>query len=357
LSETPKIPNSKGFGSRGIRTATGAVFKVINGKDVDSDGEAKKSNAKLSTNVSETMIIHINTHLDVWIERARRGQSRVLLQWVHEFVAKFPEAYVFVTGDFNTSVGQDPYQILTAKHLLSHLPSPSIDENVCERTHHGYKKKNDDSDADDGCDFAVNQIGPGDQSHYESETKGNTERIFNLKDAWEVCAETSEIPPTNFATSFHGWLGTIVNSYAARMALRVAFALHGSGVIWPKPIPTSLRQIPTMMAQFEVGRFWSQMPLSFARMHVDWILYSEPKAKAEFSLQKSAKSTRHSVETESKDGEKESEELLKIKGKGASILPIRVFMGEVRNQNFSSDHFPIVALFEIELSGAQKREN
>eukprot|EP00697_Spironema_sp_BW2_P005092 gnl/Spiro4/16869_TR9082_c0_g1_i1.p1 gnl/Spiro4/16869_TR9082_c0_g1~~gnl/Spiro4/16869_TR9082_c0_g1_i1.p1 ORF type:complete len:456 (-),score=96.80 gnl/Spiro4/16869_TR9082_c0_g1_i1:152-1489(-) len=118
---------------------------------------------------------------------------------------------------------------------------------------------------------------------------------------------------SQMASSFHGWLGTAPNLYGARLLQAVAFTLHGMGLTLPLKVPENFRE--ALSAVYTVGHGGWKFPISEAvpewpydRMHVDWILYL--------------------------DG-------------GLKVVPEFVSLVDVRAANFSSDHFPVLAVLRI----------
>ena len=226
LSETPERP-SKSWGSIGVRTVNIAVFKV------------KRTGRTL---------LHLNTHLDVWSELARRGQAAVLQETVTLYKARYPDAAVFVTGDFNSAPGQTPHRVLLDK-----------------------------------------------------------EAAFPLQDAWVGAATKNQVSAT-----FHGWQGTLATTYAARLLSSVLFTMHAMGLNMPTSVPTTPRRIlsalkdsVTVAPKYSVAE---SMPGSFwdlSRFHVDWVLHT------------------------------------------SEARPVMSVVADVRNTNFSSDHFPLVAVFHV----------
>lgn len=123
-------------------------------------------------------IIAVNTHLDVWSEPARRHQAALVARTVREWQQRFPDAVVVGFGDFNSAPGQPPHRILTAE----------------------------------------------------------------LDDAWLVCEATAACTTNDFAATFHGWMGSKVNTYAARLVSLFAFWMHGLGAEFPAHVPRTLRE-------------------------------------------------------------------------------------------------------------------
>eukprot|EP00658_Telonema_sp_P-2_P079312 TRINITY_DN7627_c0_g3_i1.p1 TRINITY_DN7627_c0_g3~~TRINITY_DN7627_c0_g3_i1.p1 ORF type:complete len:140 (+),score=21.27 TRINITY_DN7627_c0_g3_i1:433-852(+) len=123
------------------------------------------------------------------------------------------------------------------------------------------------------------------------------------------------------AFTFHGWIGSRVNCLAARVIGWLAFTLHGSGVKLPTAVPTTL---PELRSAFKYMRrnqevesvsevllnLYANTPGSLSRQHVDWILVS-----------------------------------------GRCLVQM-VFVAEVRDQAFSSDHFPVLAVLQVRTQAA-----
>eukprot|EP00026_Physarum_polycephalum_P009887 Phypoly_transcript_10024.p1 GENE.Phypoly_transcript_10024~~Phypoly_transcript_10024.p1 ORF type:complete len:397 (+),score=41.02 Phypoly_transcript_10024:116-1306(+) len=192
-------------------------------------------------------IIAFNTHLDRWGEWARREQAKVVKATIEEWEKKYPEAAFLLFGDFNTAPGQDPHKTLT-----------SI-----------------------------------------------------MEDSWIWCKEfNAACVSNNFSSSFHGWYGSVVNSWIFRAIQVVTFTVHGMGV---SP-PSKHRTISEIAHDFMYNAYPLKEAIPhfpFDRLHVDWILFKNTKSANWF------------------------------------FPPSFVSVVDVRSSNFSSDHFPIVALFSL----------
>ena len=225
LSETPKVEGSKSWGSRGSRVANLAHFRV------------KATGAH---------VVVVNTHLDVWSEEARRGQSAMLLSLVRDVKEKHPQAAVVVTGDFNSAPGQAAHRTLLEGGLLS--------------------------------------------------------------DAWEGVAEHKN---DAVASSFHGFMGvSLSSSLPSRMMQSVLFTLYGMGVTLPSNVPTTFREVlrgvrnlATTAPRFGIAESMPKHFWSLSRFHVDWVLHTN------------------------------------------DVRPELIAVCDVRDSEFSSDHFPLVTLF------------
>ena len=150
-----------------------------------------------------------------------------------------------------------------------------------------------------------------------------------LHDAWSTCHTQ------DFASTFHNWMGNRVNSLGMRYIQAAGFLVHGCGLtqfasfgLWhstaavstiPQTLLSLLRRLPETFALPQLNR-----------MHVDWILYCDGKL-------------RNSV---SRRDDRQDRQTLKEQPR---LVPRMVYIEEVSN-SFSSDHFPVVALFEFRLS-------
>ena len=112
------------------------------------------------------------------------------------------------------------------------------------------------------------------------------------------------------STTFHGWLGSRVDVWAFRIVRFIAHTLHGSGVSFTsldfKPNMKTVKRLLTLLKdpEMSLGNVWRGMPESISRMHVDWILHN-----------------RH--------------------------VDVEAFLvAEVRATDYSSDHYPVVALIK-----------
>lgn len=102
LSETPNVRGKKGWDAALPRIVTWGKFK-------------DKKSGKI--------FFAFNTHFDHIGEQARQNSARLILKAVDSLAGKYP---VIVTGDFNSSPENKPYQILVDKKDPLHLTN-SID--------------------------------------------------------------------------------------------------------------------------------------------------------------------------------------------------------------------------------------
>lgn len=93
LSETPKVPGSKGWDSAYPRIVTWA---------------------RLKDRTSGKIFFHFNTHFDHRGVRSREESARLLRREIGKVAGAKP---VVVTGDFNFNESSDGYQILTGKRV------------------------------------------------------------------------------------------------------------------------------------------------------------------------------------------------------------------------------------------------
>lgn len=113
-----------------------------------------------------------------------------------------------------------------------------------------------------------------------------------------------------FGATFHAWLGSSVNSYLLRLVQYPLFALHGSGVCflsWTRTLSSLADLQIALLGLFQ--EIWAHLhlldfPNSLQRMHVDWILCR-------------------------------------------SAQPIEVYVGDTDRKQMSSDHFPVVSVFDL----------
>jgi len=216
LSPTPHVEGSKSWSSMGARTVTVAHFSVLVQPALE--------------------LLHVNTHLDVGSEEARREQAALLLRVIRQYQQQYPRAALVLTGDFNAAVGQQAYRVLTGGQGDRLL------------------------DAWTAC------------STRNSSSTGASSRSGG-------CALGPAVSP-----SFHGWLGLHANTYGARVLQAALFTLHGMGLRMPTAVPSSLRGVARVALdllasgwRYPIAEAVPQWP--FDRMHVDWILY-QPQAEA-----------------------------------------------------------------------------
>jgi endonuclease/exonuclease/phosphatase family metal-dependent hydrolase len=110
LSEQPTVPGSKSWDAAITRIVTWAEFK---------DRKTKKK------------FFVFNTHFDHIGKTARAESAKIILQKVKEIAGKHP---VIVTGDFNSTPSEDPYQIITDANNPHRLTDSKT---VCLTPHYG----------------------------------------------------------------------------------------------------------------------------------------------------------------------------------------------------------------------------
>jgi endonuclease/exonuclease/phosphatase family metal-dependent hydrolase len=110
LSEQPTVPGSKSWDAAITRIVTWAEFK---------DRKTKKK------------FFVFNTHFDHIGKTARAESAKIILQKVKEIAGKHP---VIVTGDFNSTPLEDPYQIITDANNPHRLTDSKT---VCLTPHYG----------------------------------------------------------------------------------------------------------------------------------------------------------------------------------------------------------------------------
>lgn len=57
-----------------------------------------------------------------------------------------------------------------------------------------------------------------------------------LKDVWDECVSSEECLNHDFSSSFHGWIGSHVNKYGARIIHFILQIIHGSGADLPRSV-------------------------------------------------------------------------------------------------------------------------
>eukprot|EP00656_Telonema_subtile_P005292 TRINITY_DN12406_c0_g1_i2.p1 TRINITY_DN12406_c0_g1~~TRINITY_DN12406_c0_g1_i2.p1 ORF type:complete len:349 (-),score=72.36 TRINITY_DN12406_c0_g1_i2:155-1201(-) len=231
-------------------------------KDWGSMGVRTCTAAAFRVRNTTVELVVLNTHLDVSSEEARKHQSTLVLELVRDWQRRWPAAILVVTGDFNSANGQTAHRNLVTPENSVQAP---------------------------------------------------------LKDSWDECSMNDSCASAEFAMTFHGWQGSVVNTYAARLVAFVAFSVHGSGIVLPHHIPTSFRELFRVLKHawqqlrekdsHGVAGITAAMPVSLSRQHVDWVLFSAPE--------------------------------------GRVCDPKMVYVGEVKDAAFSSDHFPVLALFQV----------
>lgn len=315
LSETPKVEgtdfphddSSMRFDPRCLNIAR---FRI----NQSGGGGAEHTDA-----VEPLELIHFNTHLSVFSESSRRRGSALAASVVREWRARYPRALFVFTGDFNTAPGQSAHRTLT---------------------------------------------GPG-----------------MLADSFSECAATGDCATSSVANSFHGWRGTQPNGYLFRAAQVVLFTLYGAGLKIPTHMPHTPREVWAALKQLWADLSAPRFPLRealplwpFDRFHVDWILYAkephdaavaEGNAEEKPADRKAAEEP--AVEDAGSDGwqrvDRPADASDSAVAAGAvvpqprpaaptpSMRPILSTLLDVRSSDYSSDHFPIVTVFEVKRNG------
>ncbi|CAF1162614.1 unnamed protein product [Rotaria sp. Silwood1] len=138
-----------------------------------------------------------------------------------------------------------------------------------------------------------------------------------LHDAWIVCKSQASICVSHsFSSTFNGWLGSIMNTYGFQLLQSILFTFRGTGIQLPCEIPKRLSSYIDILKELwqfrQMLKFSEMIKLWFLhRFHVDWILY------------------RNSI-----DGNK-------------ILQPRFIAVVDIRSRNYSSDHFPVVGLFQL----------
>lgn len=145
--------------------------RTVGSKDWDSS-QARTLNIarfQLRTDYNSTDILVFNTHLDAKSEKARREQAKIIKSTIQQWQDRYPAAVVVLLGDFNAVPSQVAYNTLTSSNFLY--------------------------------------------------------------DTWTVCqSDGSTCIFNSFASTFHGWFGSIVNTYGGQLLQTILFTFHGSGV-------------------------------------------------------------------------------------------------------------------------------
>jgi endonuclease/exonuclease/phosphatase family metal-dependent hydrolase len=312
-SETPRVADSKSWGSWGIRSVNIARFVVrdtrrTRQRDAQEHGTTGETTGRDAVTDDESgdgvEILFFNTHLDHGSERARQQQSALLAQLVDEWHHRFPTASVILTGDFNAVAGQPVHRTLLSSGLR---------------------------DAMDTCKEADAQAAAVDAAAAAAKSSADVSALS------AAAAAAADVYCTDVALSFHGWTGVrYLHSYVGRLILGVAFSLSSWGWSVPQQFGHSVgewcRSLYSLLAQGpSVALLDAVPPWPWNRLHVDWILFRQGEgelspapqltlgapAPAPFSL-------RHSLRV------------------------LFVSLVEVRSDELMvSDHFPLVAVFEL----------
>ena len=139
-----------------------------------------------------------------------------------------------------------------------------------------------------------------------------------LRDTWVECkSHPTDCLSNLFSSTFHGWFGALVHTYGMQLLQTILFTFHGTGVQLPYNIPTHYSEYIDIIKQlFKFCRLlnWSDMISSWSshRFHVDWILYRNSLDRSRY------------------------------------LQPRFISVVDIRSENYSSDHFPVIALFDYQ---------
>ncbi|CAF1247108.1 unnamed protein product [Adineta ricciae] len=231
--------------------------RTVGSKDWNSHAVRTLNIARFHLVSDESMnLLVFNTHLDAKSEQARQEQAKIIRSTINEWRRKYPTDVVLLLGDFNTIPQQTTYNILTSSEFLY--------------------------------------------------------------DTWTVCKTHSSTCTSNtFSSTFHGWLGSIINTYGLQLLQTLGYTYHGLGVILPHGLPRNISSFIDVLKKFT--RYSRQINLSTMivtwsshRFHVDWILYQNSFDRTQ-----------------------------RLQPKLISVI-------DIRSRSYSSDHFPLIALFQFE---------
>lgn len=108
LSETPEVPGSKSWDAAITRVATWAIFEDIS---------------------AGRRFLVINTHFDHIGKEARRRSAEIIKEKASQLATEIP---LILTGDFNCTREEDPYQVLTNNELIELIdPASSPEGTFC----------------------------------------------------------------------------------------------------------------------------------------------------------------------------------------------------------------------------------
>jgi hypothetical protein len=140
----------------------------------------------------------------------------------------------------------------------------------------------------------------------------------------------TECVSNSYAASYNHWWGPFVNTYAARFVQYILHTLHGGGVLIVSN-NLSIRQLLSALSKLTISGLLEGLPASLNRLHVDWILFDQPEA-AKLGA--------------NNDGDKAP----------IAVVPRFVSVVDTVATNLSSDHYPVIALFELKRSNKTKKE-
>jgi endonuclease/exonuclease/phosphatase family metal-dependent hydrolase len=166
---------------------------------------------------------------------------------------------------------------------------------------------------------------PGQAAH-----RTMTSGLGGLQDSWDACAAAqgnTSCVQGGPAQSFHGYLGAaLLHSFLGRVAVGTLGTLHGMGVTFNAgsfsrgPVQAALALGSPMADVFHPPYALRDALPSWpwSRLHVDWILFAQPSSSG-------------------------------VPSSGRDVLrPVFVGVLDARQSNFSSDHFPLAAIFDVQ---------
>lgn len=158
---------------------------------------------------------------------------------------------------------------------------------------------------------------PGHQSHQILTSK--------LDDTWDTCKRlgATECVTNSYANSYHHWMGPFLNTYGARVIQYILQTLHGGGCFVIMDA-INWRSSVSALGNISISSIREGLPSSLNRLHVDWILFDQPAASASLPSSDPQSSVNHT-----------------------RVDPKFIAVVETSATNFSSDHYPIAALFEL----------
>jgi len=172
-------------------------------------------------------------------------------------------------------------------------------------------------------------VATGDWNTFPGQVAHRTMLTGQLQDSWIACAaQGSECVQGGPAQSFHGFLGAaLLHSFLGRAIVGALATVHGMGVTFDAGsfsrglVPAALAAVRTVAQVFDSPYALSDALPSWpwSRLHVDWILFAQPSAASV---------------------------------NGDLLRPAFVGVLDARQSNFSSDHFPVAAVFDVQCPSA-----
>jgi endonuclease/exonuclease/phosphatase family metal-dependent hydrolase len=165
---------------------------------------------------------------------------------------------------------------------------------------------------------------PGHQSHQILTSK--------LSDTWDTCNQlgSSECVTNSYANSYHHWMGPFLNTYGARVIQYILQTLHGGGCFVVMDT-INWRSSLAALSNITMSAIREGLPTSLNRLHVDWILFDQPAASAS-STPSEVQNAKNNVQVD-----------LKF-----------IAVVDTVATGFSSDHYPIAAMFELKYNKRAK---